>query len=554
MTSPGTRRKGTVPWPEEAVRRYVRAGHWRGRPLGDYVWDWAAAHGDRVAVVDGETRWTYRALAERVDALADRLLGLGLADGDNVLAQLPNTAESVVFFLACLRIGVAPVLALPAHREHELGYLADLAEVKAIATPDRLGDFAHQVLAAELAKARKRIVLVLGDEVHKGHHGVRGLMAVDGDAAARRHRLDRLGVGSREVALFLLSGGTTGVPKIIPRTHDDYEYNARRSGEVCGFGPDTVFLVTLPVAHNFPLGSPGLLATLMVGGRVVLTRSPRPEVAFAIIERQRVTTCPLVPAIGQRWAEAARTTGHDLSSLRTVQIGGSVLPAGFATTLADALGCRVQQVYGMAEGLLNYTRLDDPPQVAATTQGRPISADDECRVVDDEGRDVPAGAAGELLTRGPYTPRGYFRAPEHNLRAFTPDGWYRTGDIVRVGAGGNFVVLSRIKDLVNRGGEKVSAPEVEDLALELPAVRQAAVIPIPDPELGERVGLCVVLHADQELTLEQLRLAFEARGVAKYKIPERLDVLAELPLTAVGKVDKKQLRRQVVDGAAPVRA
>ncbi|WP_328603352.1 AMP-binding protein [Amycolatopsis sp. NBC_00345] len=547
------KREGTVPWPKEDARRYRDAGYWRGRPLGDYVWTWAESYQDKIAVVDGEKRFSYRELAESVDALAERLLGLGLADGDNALAQLPNTAESVVFFLACLRIGVAPVLALPAHRRHELGYLAELAEVRAIAVPDRVGGFSHQALAAELAaEAPGRRVLVLDGEVHSGHHAVRDLMVAGGDIAARRARLDALRVRSDDVALFLLSGGTTGAPKIIPRTHDDYEYNARRSGEVCGFGEDTVFLVTLPVAHNFPLGSPGLLATLMAGGRVVLTRSPRPEVAFAVIERERVTTSPLVVAIGLRWAEAARTTGHDLSSLRTVQIGGSVLPAGFAVVLAEALGCQVQQVYGMAEGLLNYTRLDDPPHVAATTQGRPISPADECRVVDDEGADAGPGRAGELLTRGPYTPRGYYRAPEHNARAFTPDGWYRTGDIVELTPGGDFVVLSRIKDLVNRGGEKVSAPEVEDLALELPAVRRAAVIPIPDPDLGERVGLCVVLHPGHSLDLHQIRAAFAARGVARYKIPERLAVLAELPLTAVGKVDKKQLRRQVVEGAPAV--
>jgi len=304
-----------------------------------------------------------------------------------------------------------------------------------------------------------------------------------------------------------------------------------------------VYLVTLPMAHNFPLGSPGVLGTLMNGGRVVMIGSPRPQVAFAAVQTERVTHSPLVPAIGQRWADAARAGSWDLSSLRTVQIGGSVLPDGLVVRLREALGCHVQQVYGMAEGLLNYTRADDPDDVVACTQGRPICPDDELLIVDEDGSPVPPGSPGELLTRGPYTPRGYFRAAEHNAVAYTPDGWYRTGDVVRVHPSGNLVVETRVKDLVYRGGEKVSGPEVETLALALPQVRQAAVVPTPDPALGERVCLCVVPHAGESLTLAQVQQSFEARGVARYKTPERLEVFDEFPLTPIGKVDKKALRR-----------
>lgn len=541
------KRAGTVPWPRSDADRYRAAGFWRGRPLGDYVWDWADRYADDVAVVDGPTRLSYRELAERVDVLAERLSESGLTDGDNILVQLPNRWEFVALFLACQRIGVAPVLALPAHREHELRHLADLADVRAIVVPDRIGDFDAQGLAAELSRSggRRRKVVVLGEPNRPGHADLGALLAPQGDPADRRKRLDLLAPESGAVALFLLSGGTTGVPKIIARTHDDYEFNARRSAEVCQFGPDTRYLVTLPVAHNFPLGSPGLLGTLMHGGRMVLVGSPRPEVAFPVLAREGVTISPLVPAVAQRWVEAAATTDHDLSSLRVVQIGGSVLPEGFAPTLAAALDCQVQQVYGMAEGLLNYTRLDDPPEVVAETQGRPICAADEIRIVDESGHPAAPGEPGELLTRGPYTPRGYFRAPELNARAFTPDGWYRTGDVVSWHPSGNLVVRNRIKDLVNRGGEKVSAPEVEALALELAQIRQAAVIPVPDNELGERVCLCVVLHSGADLTLADVRAAFLARGVAKYKIPERLERFAELPLTPVGKVEKNALRQQV---------
>jgi 2,3-dihydroxybenzoate-AMP ligase len=540
------KRDGFVPWPAEVANRYAAAGYWRGSPLGYWMWQWADQYGERVAISDGDHQISYRELARRADALAENLAALGLRDGDNILVQLPNCWEFAVLLFACQRIGVAPVLALLPHRGHELAYLADLAEVSAIVVPSRWHDFDHSELAAGIAATTRRPcqVLVLGDDVRPPHVALRPLLEVAGNTSARRARLDADAPDSGDVALFVLSGGTTGTPKIISRTHDDYEYNARRSAEVSGFGPDTVFLVALPLAHNFPLGSPGLLGTLIHGGRAVIVRSPRPEVAFPVIARERVTNTSLVPAIAVRWAESA--PGHDLSSLRVVQVGGSVLAPATAAAIGAALGCQLQQVYGMAEGLLNYTRLDDPADVVTHTQGRPICPDDELRIVDKDGNDVAGGLTGELLTRGPYTPRGYFKAPEHNARAFTEDGWFRTGDVVRWHESGNLVVEDRVKHLINRGGEKISVSEVEELLLALPQVRRAAVVPVPDDVLGERVGACVVLDAGGTLSLEEVRAAFTEWGVARYKLPEQLNVLAELPLTPVGKVDRNALRRTVV--------
>lgn len=546
------KRAGFTPWPAEFAERYTSAGHWRGKPLGHWMWTWADEYGDRVAVVDGEVRLTYRELAEHADALADNLLDLGLRDGDNILVQLPNSWEFVALFLACQRIGVAPVLALLAHREHELTYLAELADVRAIVVPDTWQKFDHQRLATDLAVSLDRpcSVLVLGDDVGESNVDLRTLLERWQDPVRLRARLDAQAPDPGEIALFLLSGGTTGTPKIITRTHQDYEYNARQSGAVCGFDAGTVYLVTLPMGHNFPLGSPGVLATLGYGGRVVLIRSPKPEVAFPVIEREGVTVTSLVPAIALRWVEAAASTTHDLSTLDLVQVGGSVIDPAFAARIAPALGCTLQQVYGMAEGLLNYTRPDDPASVTNHTQGRPISPDDEILIVDEDGNPVSFGGTGELLTRGPYTPRGYFRAPEHNARAFTPDGWYRTGDLVRWHSNGNFVVEGRVKDLINRGGEKISAPEVEALVDTLPAVRAVSAIALPDPEYGELVCVCVVLHSGQTLTLAEVRDLFAAQGVAKFKHPQQLEVVADFPLTAVGKVDKKALRQQILDRAS----
>jgi non-ribosomal peptide synthetase component E (peptide arylation enzyme) len=253
----------------------------------------------------------------------------------------------------------------------------------------------------------------------------------------------------------------------------------------------------------------------------------------------------VVPAVAQRWLDEYHAERWQLSSLRVLQVGGARLAEEVARKVRPVLGCTLQQVFGMAEGLLNYTRLDDPDEVIVTTQGRPMCPDDEVMLVDELDRPVPPGQPGSLLTRGPYTPRGYYRAAEQNARAFTPDGWYRSGDICRWHPTGNLIVEGRDKDMINRGGEKVSAEEIENLAYQLPAVMQAAAVAMPDADLGERVCLYVVPRPGAELGLDDVRASMESNGVAAYKLPDRLVVCDEIPTTKVGKIDKKELRADI---------
>ena len=533
--------EGTVPWLDEFVRRYLAAGYWQGRPLDALLDQAADRRPDQVALVDGQLRLTYSELLGRAGAAAARLAGLGLRTGDRIVIQLPNGWEFVVLTLACLRAGIVPVMALPAHRHAELTYLAAHAEAAAIAVPDRLRDFDHQALAAQLVAEAEplRHVLVAGDQVDPAHADLRALCA-PGPAWTG------LQPDPRAVAVFLLSGGTTGLPKLIARTHDDYAYNARASAELCGFDAATVYLVSLPAGHNFPLACPGILGTLLAGGQVVMLGSPEPSRAFAAIAAEGVTHTAVVPAVAGRWlAHAAGHGAGQLRTLRLLQVGGARLADEQARKVRPVLGAQLQQVFGMAEGLLNYTRLDDPEEVICTTQGRPLSPDDEVRLVDPLDCDVPDGQPGSLLTRGPYTPRGYYRADEQNKRAFTPDGWYRSGDICRRTPEGNLIVEGRDKDMINRGGEKISAEEVENLLYQLPAVSQVAAVAMPDAELGERVCVYVVLRADATVSLDQIRAAMNAAGVARYKLPEHLVLVGELPVTKVGKIDKKALRADV---------
>jgi non-ribosomal peptide synthetase component E (peptide arylation enzyme) len=402
---------GTVPWPAELAREYAQAGWWRGQALGTEIAAVADARPDATAMVDGTTRITYGSLLARADALASRLTdGLGLERGDRIVVQLPNCWPFAVLTLGCLRAGIVPVMALPAHRQHELAYLCQHSEARALAVPGVLRGFDHEDMADRLLAASDTLerILVAAPEVDPRHQDLTALCASPADPAAHRARWDAGQPAPSDVAVFLLSGGTTGLPKLIARTHDDYSYNARASAQLCRMDERTVYLVTLPASHNFPLACPGLLGT--------------------------------------------------------------------------------------------------------------------------------------LLTRGPYTPRGYYRAPEQNARAFTPDGWYASGDVVRRRPDGNLVVEGRDKDMINRGGEKISAEEVENLVYRLPGIAQVAAVAAPDADLGERVCVFVVPEPGAAVTLAAIRDGMAAAGVARFKWPERLEIRAELPVTKVGKLDKKAMR------------
>ncbi|WP_286185264.1 (2,3-dihydroxybenzoyl)adenylate synthase [Streptomyces sp. XY431] len=549
---------GFAPYPAEFAARYRADGHWRGETFGSMLRERAAAHPDRIAIVDpaGGTgddptrRWTYAELDLRADRMAAGLRARGIRRGDRVVVQLPNVAEFFELVFGLFRVGALPVFALPAHRYTEISYFCSFTGAVGYVVPAVEGGFDYRELAGRVRAETPslRHVLVLGGDA--GEHTPLAEVPVDPAGAAE-------GPGDEpqpgDVAFLQLSGGSTGVPKLIPRTHDDYIYSLRGSVELCGQDEHSVYLVVLPAAHNFPLSSPGSLGTLYAGGRVVLCPQPSPETAFPLIEREGVTITGLVPPLALLWldsAERLREAGGrtGLETLEVLLVGGAKFSEEAARRVRPVLGCTLQQVFGMAEGLVNYTRLDDPEEVIVTTQGRPISPDDEVRVVDDEDRDLPDGTTGHLLTRGPYTIRGYWNAPEHNAASFTADGFYRTGDLVRRTGTGHLVVEGRAKDQINRGGEKVAAEEIENHLLAHPAVHDAAVVSMPDPYLGERTCAYVVLreeHRAQPPKSVELKRFVRQRGLADFKVPDRVEFVDAFPATGIGKVSKKDLRAAI---------
>jgi 2,3-dihydroxybenzoate-AMP ligase len=525
-----------VPWPEEAISRYRALDFWRKQTFPDLLGRWAVDFGERTAIVSGTTRYTYSELAERARRLAAGLRRLGIVRGERVVVQLPNVPELIILTFALFHVGAIPVFALAAHRRSEITYLCGFAEAVAYVIPDHHNGFDHRELASEVLNDARglRHVIVVGEP---------GPFAALEELYSNAET-DLVAPAPGDVALFQLSGGTTGLPKLIPRLHEEYAYSVRASAELCGLASSSAYLAMLPIAHNFPMSSPGFLGTLYAGGKVVLAQSASPEEAFPLIEREQVTIAALVPPLVLRWLEAVTNGGCRPPKLGLLQVGGARLAPEVARRITPTLGCQLQQVFGMAEGLVNYTRLGDPEATVIGTQGRPLSPADELRIVDELGNAVAADEVGELLTRGPYTIRGYYRAHEYNQRAFTGDGYYRTGDLVRQTADGYLVVEGRAKDQINRGGDKVSAEELENHLLAHDGVHNAAVVAMPDEELGERT--CAFVVASRvPLRLRELRRFLVGRGIASFKLPDRLELVAELPRTAVGKIDKRELRHRI---------
>ncbi|MFE7186491.1 AMP-binding protein [Streptomyces erythrochromogenes] len=442
---------GCTPWPEGFVDRYWAAGHWRGTTLDSLLRGWALQYGPRTALVADGTRITYAALNRRVDRLAAGFRLLALRPGQRVVVQLPNVPEFVVTVFALMRAGAVPVLCPVSLRAPEVSHLVQLTQAVGYVGPSTYEGFDHTAMAADIAARGpflRRVFTLRAPGTASPYGGYTTdpsgchyfpLDSIDAPPAPA------LAPSAGQVALLLLSaGGGDAGPLLVPRTHNDYAYQAGACAQVVSLTEDDVYLAALPAGSGFGLGSPGIIGTLSVGGTVVLAEDPGPAACLEAIARERVTVTSVAPAVARSWPAALEATRADLGSLRLVQIGGDEPPhPATAERLASALGCPVQQVFGPAEGPLVLTLPADPGESVLCAQGRPLSPDDEIRIVGAGGEDVPDGESGELLARGPYTVRGYYRAPEPDARSFTGDGFFRTGAVAHRTSGGDLVVTGR---------------------------------------------------------------------------------------------------------------
>jgi 2,3-dihydroxybenzoate-AMP ligase len=349
--------------------------------------------------------------------------------------------------------------------------------------------------------------------------------------------------------VFQLSGGTTGVPKVIPRRHAEYWYNARAYASRLGWDEQSRVAHLIPIIHNAGIVC-GVHAPHSAGACLLLG-TPDAAASLPLLISEQVTDI----LVGHAHYDAV--ADHGVASLagsvRRMVLSGTKVPPGLFSKIEE-LGVWSGQLFGMAEGFFALTEISAPRQARLATVGTPMSELDEFRILSPGSEDeLPDGVTGELCCRGPYTLPGYFDAAGHNAVAFTTDGFYRTGDLATVVTVDGIRYLSidgRIKDVINRGGEKINAEEVELLLLRHPAVRQAAVVAMPDPRLGER-SCAYLVTGERPVSLDEIREHLAALGVAKFKWPERVEWLGELPRSNIGKVDKKVLRERIAAAVSP---
>ncbi|MDO6496570.1 (2,3-dihydroxybenzoyl)adenylate synthase [Photobacterium sanguinicancri] len=524
----------------DAKQSYIDDGVLPPLTLWQWLEIWARNYHQHTALVDGDEYLSYQGLKESAEYVAAGLQQQGIGAGDTVLVQLPNSNHFVVLCFALFRLGAKPIMAMPAHREKDINALCQQAQPVAYVVPDHFLGFNYQVLADHISQQHPCIRTVIIDGKSANH------LTFEQFLHSAPLDPDTLQPSPTNIALLLLSGGTTGTPKLIPRTHADYAFNAIESAKVCKMSPQSVYLAALPISHNFPLACPGILGTLSVGGKVVMAKTAGDDEAFSLIEQEKVTITALVPPLAKLWLETKEWDETDISSLQLLQIGGSRLEEKVARQIKPILGCQLQQVFGMAEGLLCYTRLDDDIETVATTQGKPLSTADQIQILAPDGSPVSPGEAGELLTKGPYTIKGYYLAEEHNKKAFTQEGFYQSGDLVRQTANGYLIVEGRLKEQINRAGEKIAIAEIEELLVEHPDVIDCILIPVPDERLGER-SCAFVISDNPAFDLQQVQQYLTQHGLPRYKQPDQLEHIAMWPLTTVSKVNKQALSQLAIE-------
>lgn len=540
---------GVVYPKEDDLERYVSARCLGHETLADGFRKVVAKYPENIALLGPDLRVSYAELDSISARLAGALLAHGLAPLDRVIFQLGNTAELIFAFLACLKAGLIPVCALAAHREHEIGYLANLAEAKLhLVQGDNPKfddvEFAHKM--QERAVSLKLILQARG----KPQPGVLNLQnlidSISLDEA--KSLVSKVELDPFQVAVFQLSGGTTGVPKIIPRFHNEYLYNMRAVAAWLGYGPDDVLFMPQPMVHNLNMGC-CFGPFLMTGGTVTVAPDLFADTLVSLIKTTKPTWLMLGGPIVARLDSAIRSGEIDLGNAK------GILAANGASKLRQLLGVPVYTVFGITEGVITFTHKDDPIEALDTTNGRPVSPCDQIRILR-PGTEIPVkpGEMGEPAFKGPYTIHGYYKAEERNRETFTSDGFYLSGDLMQekiIDGKRYYVFCGRLKQIVSRAGEKINCEEVEMAVMGHASVASVVAVPYPDPIFEER--LCAVLalrDGYRAPSVSELGDYLKAYGLAKYKWPERIEVVSEFPLTTSGKLNRSALKDQIAQGVA----
>jgi len=535
---------------DELIARHEKLGHWGSETFYSVLAARAASHPDRVAIVDRGRRITYGELKTRVDRVAAGFKALGIGSGDVVTIQLPNWVEFAYVFFALERLGAVANQIGPDFRSREVDYILRFSESRAFVCPASFKSFDYVKMISELRPGLPDLKAVC----------VLGRAASDGGATPGLVSLDALlestaavpppgaGQGANDVMRMAFTSGTTGNPKGVIHSHNTTLSTCRTLNADMRVTPDEVFLIYLPLGLNW--GYLTLVQAVMAGARAVLLDQFSARVALELIQRERVTYIPTAPASIIAMLNEPDLERFDLASLRVIITGGASCPIETIREFRARMHGHLIELYGMLEtGFHTYTRLDDDPEAVTGTVGT-VSSGLGLRLIDGSGRDVAAGAEGEIAAQGPSVHLGYHKNPTANAELFTADGWFRTGDLGQFDRAGNVKIVGRLKEMINRGGKKFFPREIEEILYTHPKILHAAIVGVPDPRLGERNCLCVIPRPGQRLTLDEV-VGYLKDGVATYKLPETIEVFDELPFTPTGKIQRHVLVRRVLERRGP---
>ena len=538
--------EGFTPYKEEDAERYNRLRWWAGLTFGDIIDKAADLYPDKEAIVDGKGRLTYSRTREMVDRLAIGLMKIGIQAQDRVLLHLPNWNEFVYSYFALQKIGAIPVLLIDRYRQYEINYLCRLTDAVAWIVPEGYGKINYLPIISDVLKENprlKHVVLVRGED-HKKFLSLEALIETSELTNENLDKLSRRRPDPMQVTHMGPTGGTTGLPKVVPRTHNDYLCRAEYVARAWELGYDDILLVAAPVGHDLPF-SIGLIPTIFTFGKVVMLESTKPADICNAIQREHVTSIAWTPALAYRLVNFEGLNKFDISSLKKMYCGGGASPIQLIRGVREKLSCMYINAYGGTEGMNVQTRLDYDIETVHRTVGKPTCPYDTYKVVDDRGNELPPNTSGEILIKGPGIFTGYYKSPEENKTAFTREGFFRTGDLAMIDESGNITLTGRIREIIKRGGESISTVEIENLIVTHPDVEAVAVVGMPDPELGEKACAYILQKPGANLNFEIIIDYLKTKNASVLQLPERIEFIDVMPLTKAEKLDKRALEEDI---------
>jgi len=538
--------EGFEPYRTEDAEKYNKYRWWLGITWGDMFDKATDLYPDKEGLVDDTHRFTYRELRKRVDRLAVGFMTLGINERDFVLLQIPNWHEYIFAFFALQKIGAIPVLLIARHGLAEIQHIAALTDPVAWIGPDRYRNTEYLPMLREVMDKNKRLrhLISVRGRGNGTFTPLESLMNSGEPSAADLEAFAARRPDPMEVSMILLTGGTTGLPKAVPRTHNDYIASVEYHSRAWEITSDDVVLTVAPVSHAQGMHT-GVGGAFFNFAKYVLTDSTDAKDVCRIIEREKVTAFPTVPALVQRTVDMEDLKNYDLRSLRKIYAGGAPSTPELVRSVYERIGCKFVNSLGAAEGLGSMTRLDANLETICTTVGQKDCPYSQYKVVDQYDQEVPPNHEGELLAKGPNIFSGYFKSKEDNKKTFTSDGFFKTGDLAKIDELGTMTITGRIKETILRGGETISAVAIERLISSHPGVAEAAVIGMPDKVFGERICAYVALKEGTSLSFQELVAYLKGIGASVLQLPERLEIIDAIPVTKIGKADKKALREDI---------